>query len=211
MSSRTGQCRESVAEPVYGVVLAGGRARRMGGRKTSAVWHGRPLVRAPIQTMLAAELPVVVCAKARTPLPDLDGVRVLLEPDTPTHPLVGVAHALRVLRCPIVVCAGDMPHVPAGLVSLLATTARPLVTVLDSSGRYSLLARFEPTLLNAIERAIVDELSLHALFDTLTAQMTVLGPDDLAQFGDPRRVLRDIDTPEQLDRAAREDGSSKNA
>lgn len=107
---------------VTAVVLAGGRGSRIGGAKALASLGGRPLISYPLAAARAARLDAVVVAKRDTRLPALD-VPLLLEPDTPVHPLLGVITALErydaVLAIPC-----DMPFLdPAELAALAALPA----------------------------------------------------------------------------------------
>ena len=110
-------------QPV-GVVLAGGRGRRIGGDKAVVSLAGRPLLSYPLGAMLGVLDHVVVVAKPSTVLPALGDVAVWEEPERPSHPLVGIAEALR--RADgrwVLVCAGDMPFVPVSLLAALASVA----------------------------------------------------------------------------------------
>jgi molybdopterin-guanine dinucleotide biosynthesis protein A len=99
-------------------VLAGGRGSRIGGDKALVSLAGRPLISYPLSAARAAGLPAVVVAKHDTKLPDLD-VRVLLEPDDPTHPLLGVITALQAFPA-VIALPCDMPFVAPGDLSALA-------------------------------------------------------------------------------------------
>jgi molybdopterin-guanine dinucleotide biosynthesis protein A len=110
-------------QPV-GVVLAGGRGQRIGGDKAVVSLAGRPLLSYPVRAVLDALDHVVVVAKPSTVLPALGDVAVWEEPEHPSHPLVGIAEALR--RADgrwVLVCAGDMPFVPVSLLTSLASLA----------------------------------------------------------------------------------------
>ena len=107
-----------------GVVLAGGRGRRIGGDKAVVSLAGRPLLSYPVRAMLGVLDQVVVVAKPSTVLPALGDVAVWEEPEQPSHPLVGIAEALR--RADggwVLVCAGDMPLVPVELLASLVSLA----------------------------------------------------------------------------------------
>jgi molybdopterin-guanine dinucleotide biosynthesis protein A len=107
-----------------GVVLAGGRGQRIGGDKAVVSLAGRPLLSYPVGAMLGALDHVVVVAKPSTVLPALGDVAVWEEPEQPSHPLVGIAEALR--RADggwVLVCAGDMPFVPVALLASLSSLA----------------------------------------------------------------------------------------
>jgi molybdopterin-guanine dinucleotide biosynthesis protein A len=107
-----------------GVVLAGGRGRRIGGDKAVVSLAGRPLLSYPVRAMLGAVDHVVVVAKPSTALPALGDVAVWEEPEEPSHPLVGIAEALRRAAGGwVLVCAGDMPFVPVSLLRSLAAQA----------------------------------------------------------------------------------------
>jgi molybdenum cofactor guanylyltransferase len=107
-----------------GVVLAGGRGRRIGGDKAVVSLAGRPLLSYPVRAMLGAVDHVVVVAKPSTALPALGDVAVWEEPEEPSHPLVGIAEALRrAAGAWVLVCAGDMPFVPVALLASLLSLA----------------------------------------------------------------------------------------
>ena len=76
--------------PPVGVVLAGGRGRRLGGDKAIVELEGRALVHYPLEALHEVCDDVVVVAKRDTLLPPLSGIADLwIEPDEPRHPLVG--------------------------------------------------------------------------------------------------------------------------
>jgi molybdenum cofactor guanylyltransferase len=104
--------------PVTVAVLAGGRGSRIGGDKALVELAGRPLIEYPLAAAHAAGLEAVVVAKRQTRLPPLD-VRVLIEPDEPTHPLAGIVTALEHFEAVIAVPC-DMPFLGAEDLSALA-------------------------------------------------------------------------------------------
>jgi molybdopterin-guanine dinucleotide biosynthesis protein A len=101
-------------------VLAGGRGSRIGGDKALVELAGRPLIEYPLAAAQAAGLEAVVVAKRQTRLPPL-GVRVLIEPDEPTHPLAGVVTALEHFEAVIAIPC-DMPFLDAADLATLAAT-----------------------------------------------------------------------------------------
>lgn len=108
--------------PPVGVVLAGGRGRRLGGDKAIVELEGRALVHYPLEALHSVCDEVAVVAKRDTILPPLGGVADLwIEPDEPRHPLVGVAHALRLAAGrPILVVAVDLPLMDAATLRAIA-------------------------------------------------------------------------------------------
>lgn len=98
-----------------GVVLAGGRGKRIGGDKAVVELDGRPLLLYPLAALSTVCDEVAVVAKRETALPPLGGRAVVwVEPDEPRHPLCGVVHALRLAAGrPALVVAADMPLLDA--------------------------------------------------------------------------------------------------
>jgi molybdopterin-guanine dinucleotide biosynthesis protein A len=112
--------------PPVGVVLAGGLGRRLGGDKAIVELEGRPLILYPLEAIHAVCDEVMVVAKRDTLLPILTGIAgVWIEPDEPRHPLLGVAHALRLAAGrPILVVPVDLPLLDAASLRLLLETER---------------------------------------------------------------------------------------
>jgi molybdopterin-guanine dinucleotide biosynthesis protein A len=109
-----------------GVVLAGGRGRRLGGDKAIVELEGRALVRYPLEALHEVCDEVAVVAKRDTILPSLAGMANLwIEPDEPRHPLVGVAHALRLaMGRPVLVVAVDLPLIDAATLRAVLSADR---------------------------------------------------------------------------------------
>ena len=109
--------------PAVGVVLAGGKGRRLGGDKAIVELEGRALVHYPIEALHGVCDDVVVVAKRDTILPPLSGLADLwIEPDEPRHPLVGVGHALRLaVGRPVLVVAVDLPLMDAATLRAIMT------------------------------------------------------------------------------------------
>jgi len=173
---------------------------------------GRPLISYPLAAIEAAGLEAVVVTKpgeepppsrgsfvvnSRTKEPR-DGVRVLEEPREPRHPLCGIVAALRLGR-PIVVVACDLPFVAPGVIELLAEAREPLVLPTLDSRPQPLLARYDPSLLPQLEAALAREEPLTRSVEALGPRL--LGEEELARFGDPRRLLFNVNDPEDLRQA----------
>jgi molybdenum cofactor guanylyltransferase len=167
-------------------VLAGGRGRRMGGAKALVRFEGEPLIAWPIAAAMAADLEVVVVAKADTPLPAL-AVPVWREPDEPVHPLLGIVTALERADGAVLAIGCDMPFATSDLLARLA--AGPEAAV-EADGRLAPFpARYEPTALPALRAALAREAPVR---ETLAA----LAPVTIA-IGDARLVAS-VNTPEEL-------------
>ena len=184
------------AGPV-GVVLAGGRGRRLGGDKAVAVLAGRPLLAYPLAALRAVLDDVAVVAKRRTALPALEGdVAVWREPDAPSHPLAGVVEALR--RADgraVLVAAVDLALLEPGLVRRLARApagAAPAVVPRAGGRLQPLCARYEPAALAALEG-----------FDHVARVVDVVAAlrPAVVEIADARPFFN-VNAPEDLERAA---------
>jgi molybdenum cofactor guanylyltransferase len=104
-----------IPEPPVGVVLAGGRGRRLGGDKAIVELEGRPLIQYVLEALHEVCDDVAVVAKRDTLLPALAGTADLwIEPDEPRHPLTGVAHALQMAAGrSVLAVAVDLPLIDA--------------------------------------------------------------------------------------------------
>jgi molybdenum cofactor guanylyltransferase len=168
-------------------VLAGGLGRRIGGEKAIVDLARRPLISYPLAAANAAGLDAVVVAKRHTRLPDLE-VPILLEPDEPTHPLVGVVTALERFQT-ILAIPCDMPFLSANDLAALAAMPTGVATLTPNQPFPSLYRRVSlPQLREAIQAgASVRSTLAHfshapaAIASTRQAQFTVNTPDDLAE------------------------------
>jgi molybdopterin-guanine dinucleotide biosynthesis protein A len=192
--------QKAVEEGALGVVLAGGRGSRLGGAKPTAELAGRPLISYPLAALAEAGLEAVVVAKPATDLPPLD-VEVHTEPAEPVHPLAGIVAALRQTGRPLVVIGCDFPFVPPALLRALADAPEPLVVPAPGGELQPLVARWAPALLPALEDALAREEPLRRTVAALSPRL--LGDAELAPFGDPARVFFNVNTPADLDTAAR--------
>jgi molybdopterin-guanine dinucleotide biosynthesis protein A len=181
------------ATPI-GVILAGGLGRRMGGAKATAELRGRPLIDYPLQALRAALGDVAIVAKADSELPHLPGVTVWTEPSAPSHPLVGIVHALGLAGNgrPILVCAADMPFVPPALVTRIAATdpaGAPAVVPTCNGELQPLLALYLPAATAALARVVAAE-------GPLRSEVAAIGPR-LLEVED-RSAFFNVNTPEDL-------------
>jgi molybdopterin-guanine dinucleotide biosynthesis protein A len=190
------------AQPVgkaLGAVLAGGRGTRLGQPKPSARVGGRALIDYPLAALQAAGVETVVVAKPRSPLPVLP-VEIWEEPAEPAHPLCGIVRALQGGR-PVLVVGCDMPLITPAAVSWLAGLPGPLAVPGVGGRLHPLLARYDPELAGPLERALRHRAPLQAAIRELRPR--VLGAAEIRRFGDPDRLLFNVNTPEDLAEAER--------
>lgn len=148
MHSPSGHSLDAQSQaPLVGVVLAGGRGRRIGGAKALVELGGRPLISYVLQAMALAFEDVAVLTKADVKLPSLPGATVWVEPQSHRHPLVGIRQALALADGrPVVVCAADLPFVTPELLGRIAVTelhGAPAVIVSRLGRLQPLLGRYE--------------------------------------------------------------------
>jgi molybdenum cofactor guanylyltransferase len=160
---------------------------------------GSPLISYPLAALAAAGVEAVVCAKEGEELPPLEAP-ILREPPRPRHPLRGIVTALRAgEERPVVAVACDMPFVSPRLLSLLASSPEPLVIPALGGRLQPLLGRYDPVLLPRLEEALAREAPMRETIESLGPHH--LREDDLARFGDPYRLLFNVNTPADLRQA----------
>jgi molybdopterin-guanine dinucleotide biosynthesis protein A len=181
---------------VIGAVLAGGAGSRMGAPKAMVELGGRPLIERPLGAASAAGLDPLVVAKPSSALPELS-CAVILEPERPRHPLLGVLTALRQGGGrPVVAIACDMPFVAPSLLAWLAGQSDRLI-VCEAGGRlHPLLARYGPELAPELEVGLRRGGSLGELVRDLGARR--VDAVALSNFGPPGRLLFNVNDHDDL-------------
>jgi molybdopterin-guanine dinucleotide biosynthesis protein A len=171
----------------------------MGRPKGLVELGGRALVEHPIEALRAAGLETVVVAKPETLMPPLD-VPVWIEPAMPTHPLLGILTALgRGGGRSVLVCACDMPFVTPRLVELIARLDGQ--TAIPEAGGllHPLLGRYDFSDTDALTDALAAQRPLQEAVARLDP--TVIPEHELRVLGDPERLLFNVNTPADLERA----------
>ncbi|MBF6619958.1 MAG: NTP transferase domain-containing protein [Patulibacter sp.] len=176
-------------------ILAGGRSRRMGAAKAGVRLDGRPLLDHVADAARAAGLTPVAVAKRASVLPASD-VERWDEPDEPQHPLTGVVAALRRAAAPIVVVPVDLPRVAPGLLAAIAAHPARLAVVEAADRLHPLLGRFDPADADALEDAA--RAGAPVVRTVLALGAVRIGDDEVARHGDPARLLRNVNRPEDL-------------
>jgi molybdopterin-guanine dinucleotide biosynthesis protein A len=185
-------------------VLAGGMATRLGGAKASLMLAGRPLIEYPLQAAAEAGLASIVVAKAASPLPPITS-EIVIEPDRPSHPLIGIVTALRHAGGrTVVVLACDLPLIGPDLLRRLATGPERLVVPSIDGRLQPLAARYDPELLPTLEADLEDSrrdsISMQELVRRLDPR--IVGEQEIARFGNPERMFTNVNEPGDLELAA---------
>jgi molybdenum cofactor guanylyltransferase len=185
-------------EPLF-AILAGGRATRLGGDKVSAKLGGRPLISYPLEAAHAANAEIVIVAKPTTELPDVE-VRVVHEPPEPVHPLCGIVTALNLAKDrPVLVIAADMPFLTGELLAWIEGLDEPLAVPSYGGRLHPLLGRYDRSLLETLQTAIRAEGALQEVVRSLGPREITAA--ELERFGEPERLLFNVNTPEDLEAA----------
>lgn len=185
---------------MIGVLLAGGRGRRLGGRSKAAIEvAGRPLAAYPAAALVAVCTRIVFVAKPGSDLPPLPGVERWEEAEEPRHPVAGIVHALEHAGEAVLVVGADMPYVtPDACASLIASGGGAPAAVGVAAGVVQpLFAVYAPAALDPLRSAPPD--------GRLTDMVEGLRPVRVAL---PPGIVRSVNTPEDLAAAEAELGTS---
>jgi molybdopterin-guanine dinucleotide biosynthesis protein A len=146
---------KTVTGPIVGVVLAGGRSRRMGSDKASLPLLGRPLAAWAVSALQSVLGEVWLIGGSPSLARDIG---VCHAPDLVpgAGPLAGIYGALQATRSDIMVVACDMPLLQPSLLRCVLAAANGFdVVVPINGGEYEpLLGVYRQTCLEAIEKAL---------------------------------------------------------
>jgi molybdopterin-guanine dinucleotide biosynthesis protein A len=181
-------------------ILAGGRALRFGGLDKSAlVVAGRTILEHQVAE-LSQITDDLLLVGGPAPSANLTGVRHVPDLVPGCGPLSGLHAALSAARASVVVVvACDMPFVPAPLLryflALVNGSDRPdLVVPRTERGYHPLCAAYTRACLEPISRRLADgRLRVDGLFEDV--RVRVVARDAIAAFGDPDRLLANLNTP----------------
>jgi molybdopterin-guanine dinucleotide biosynthesis protein A len=166
----------------------------MGGSKAGATLAGRPLASYPAAVLADVCESVAIVCKPDTDVPEVDGVERWDEPAEPRHPLTGIVHALETAGGPVLVCAADMPFVTVDACHSLIEAAAGVGAVAVAAGVLQpTFGLYAPAALETLREAPENA--------PLTQTVEKLGA---ARVALPPRLLRSVNTPEELAEAEAE-------
>ncbi len=182
---------------VTAAILAGGAARRFGGADKSAlVVDGRSILERQLGELAGLAGEVLLVGAGPSTLP---GTRVVADRVSGAGPLGGLYTALSEAHGSVTVAiACDMPFVTAGLLGYLASLANGVDAVVPQTedGYHPLCAAYTPACLDPIARRVAERrLKVAALFTEV--RVRVVTAEELARFGDPHRLLANVNTPDE--------------
>ncbi len=184
---------------IVGVVLAGGRSRRMGRDKAQLRLGSASLVEQAAARLLEVTAEVLVADRGRVLAP---GHRSIADGDG-AGPVAGILGAAELYPGrDLLVLACDLPRVPA---ELLRRLARPMAE--DACvprwrrGLEPLCALYRPPALAVMAAAArAGRFGLHAVLRQESLHVRALEGRDLEAFGPPADIFLNLNTPEDLAR-----------
>jgi molybdopterin-guanine dinucleotide biosynthesis protein A len=187
-------------------ILAGGQARRLGGRDKSALLVGATSILEQQLAMLRELTPHILIVGR--PHPPTEHERVRAVPDrVPGRGALGGLYTALVEASDeqVVVLACDMPFLTGAFVSQLAAagaadTDADVVLPCDAHGRHPLCASYRTRIAPALQRRI-DAGKLRVLDAVDELRVRELGADQLAAYNPEGRLLLNVNTPEDYARA----------
>lgn len=173
----------------------------MGRDKATLAIGGVPLALAAAKTLAAVVAEVVLADRGRGVIPGFPSV-----PDGPgSGPAAGILGAAAARPgAALLVLACDLPAVPSALLralgELAAATSADLVLPRWPGGLEPLCALYRPRAIAELaSRVAVGELALHPLAAAPGLAVSFLEGTALAALGEPARMFRNLNRPEDLD------------
>jgi molybdopterin-guanine dinucleotide biosynthesis protein A len=172
-----------------GAILAGGQATRFGGRDKSALLvDGREILERQIAALAPAVDDVLIVGGPRATIHDI----------VPgCGPLGGLHAALTAARGgAVLLVACDMPYLSTPLVAYLLSLATEADVVVPQSerGYHPLCAVYTRACLDPVAARLADRrLKMRELVDSMRTR--VVPVDEIRRFGDPDRLLANVNTP----------------
>jgi molybdenum cofactor guanylyltransferase len=172
-----------------GAILAGGQATRFGGRDKSALLvDGRAILDHQIAALAPAVDDVVIVGGARAAIHDIM---------PGCGPLGGLHTALTAARGDaVLLIACDMPYLSTPFLAYLLSLAAgaDIVVPQTERGYHPLCAVYTRACLEPAAARLADRrLRLRDLVDSMRTRVVPI--DEIRQFGDPDRLLANVNTP----------------
>jgi molybdenum cofactor guanylyltransferase len=180
-------------------ILAGGRARRFGGRDKSALLvEGRSILQRQIAELTRLTDDILIVGGSLQ-LPPGYPARLVADQFPGRGPLAGVHAALREARGDAtIIIACDMPYVSARLLGhlLVLTHEADAVVPRTDRGYHPLCAAYtRACLAPAAARLASERLKMIDLFEDV--RLRVVTADEIDVFGDHDRLLANVNTPDE--------------
>ena len=184
---------------VVGFVVAGGESRRMGRDKALLPWGGADLLDHALARLRAVASDVRILCGPEERYRDR-GLPVERDLVRGAGPLAGILTGLLAAAGrPGLFLAVDLPHVPVALLARLVERAEGCDAVVPVSprGPEPLCAVYGPRCLEPIRgRVAAGDLKMTAFWPDV--RVLELGAAELAAFGDPGDLFRNLNAPDDL-------------
>lgn len=183
--------------PTVGVVLAGGRSRRLGRDKARLLWRGVSLAAHAVDRLRRLGLEVLVADRGRGLVPGA----VSCTDGPGAGPAAGIlGAAAQRPDCALLVVACDLPLVPAAVLQQLRDAGpADWVVPRHARGIEPLCACFRPAALHQLARRVAaDRLAVHGLASI--PALTVRYLEGAALGDDPSRAFLNVNRPQDLER-----------
>jgi molybdopterin-guanine dinucleotide biosynthesis protein A len=196
-----------MSAPCTGVILAGGRASRYGGRpKGLERVHGTRVIDRVADALRSVSDSLLLIANdpgAEAWLPD---VRVAGDVRPGVGSLGGIHAALVRAGTAVLVVAWDMPFVPEGLLTELRALGDDADVAAPESGSRRglepLCAFYSPACIAPIERSMdADDRRVIGFFEQV--RVARLPASQVLRYGDPERLFMNVNSPDELELAER--------
>ncbi len=189
---------------VTGVVLVGGKSRRMGQDKSLLQLEGKTLLQLTLAAFCQALSTVILVGDRPERFPD---VKLPIHPDIyPGSALGGLYTGLiRAESSHIFLGSCDLPYPSAPLIRHLVAcaTGNDVVVVQGSAGYEPLFALYSQSCRPPILRQIREEnYCIYDFYPQVTTRIVTL--EEIAHLGDPQRLFLNLNTPEEYRRIAQE-------
>jgi molybdopterin-guanine dinucleotide biosynthesis protein A len=185
-------------------ILAGGRARRLGGRdKSRLVIGGRTILAHQLDVLQRVVSRIVIVANEPGPYADA-GVTVLTDAVPGSGSLGGIYTALADAGGPVLIVACDMPFVTAPFLARVieAGEGADIAIPRGHDGYQPLCANYAQACTGPLRRRI--ERGALKVTDLLAdVRVRELGPDDIAPFDPDGLLLLNVNTADDVVRAER--------
>ena len=180
-------------------ILAGGQARRFGGRDKGALLvDGRSIRDRQIAELATLTSDILIVGGPESPRPERAPASRRIQDRVPGCGPLGGLHAalLESAGDRTIVIACDMPYVSAPMLVHLCTLARDVDAVVPHTDRgyHPLCAVYARTCLEPVARRLAaGRLKMSDLFEDV--RVRVVTAEELSAFGDVRRLLANVNTP----------------
>jgi molybdopterin-guanine dinucleotide biosynthesis protein A len=185
-------------------ILAGGRARRLGGRdKSRLVIGGRTILQRQIEMLRDLVDRVIVVSNEPERFSDA-GVPVFADAVAGCGSLGGIYTAVIAAGGPVFVLACDMPFVTAPFVARVMEAGREADVAIPRTldGYHPLCASYAPACAAALRKRI-DGGAFKVTGLLTEVRVRELGPGDIAPYDPDGLLLLNVNTPDDLARAER--------